>query len=92
MKIYQVELQLRRDKRPEELGIDLPAERSAGGFLRRKGRNMDDEKRNRPVSFNVTPHQHEQIERAAASEGLATASYVRRLVVTHLKQNHPVAA
>ena len=70
---------------------------SPGGFLRlEKGKeetSMSDdlERRTKPISFMVTQSQNEQIERAAASEGLATASYVRRLVVTHLKQS-PVAA
>jgi uncharacterized protein (DUF1778 family) len=38
----------------------------------------DNTKRTRPISFNVSPAEGELIERAAASEGLATASYVRR--------------
>jgi uncharacterized protein (DUF1778 family) len=66
------------------------------GFLRlsRKERAMSDdsERRTKPISFNVTPVQNEQIERAAASEGLATASYVRRVVVTHLAKQQTVAA
>jgi hypothetical protein len=52
----------------------------------------DSERRTKPISFNVTPVQNEQIERAAASEGLATASYVRRVVVTHLAKQQTVAA
>jgi uncharacterized protein (DUF1778 family) len=48
---------------------------------------MDDERRSKPISFNVTPSQNELIERAASAEGLATASYVRRLIVTHLAKS-----
>jgi hypothetical protein len=55
-----------------------------GGFSASDEQMSDDsEKRSKPISFNVMPVQNEQIERAAAvSEGLATASYVRRVVVT----------
>jgi hypothetical protein len=39
----------------------------------------DLERRTRPISFMVTTKQLEKVEHAAAaSEGLATASYVRR--------------
>jgi uncharacterized protein (DUF1778 family) len=64
------------------------------GFLRMKGaRSMsDEERRTKPISFMVTLAQNEAIERAAASEGLATASYVRRVVVTHLAKQETVAA
>jgi hypothetical protein len=51
----------------------------------------DSEKRSKPISFNVMSVQNEQIERAAVSEGLATASYVRRVVVT-LKRPRPLPA
>jgi len=44
--------------------------------------SADNDRRTKPISFMVTLAQNEQIERAAQSEGLATASYVRRLVVT----------
>jgi len=52
----------------------------------------DEERRTKPISFMVTLAQNEAIERAAASEGLATASYVRRVVVTHLAKQETVAA
>jgi uncharacterized protein (DUF1778 family) len=49
----------------------------------------DDERRTKPISFTVTPTQNELIERAAASEGLAIASFVRRVVVMNLAKQQP---
>jgi hypothetical protein len=52
----------------------------------------DGERRNKAITFAVSPGEVAQIEAAAASEGLAMASYVRRLVVTHLaRQNAQVS-
>ncbi len=70
---------------------ELPclADGPPGGFSASDEQMSDDsEKRSKPISFNVMPVQNEQIKRAAASEGLATASYVRRVVVT-LKRAAP---
>ena len=42
---------------------------------------MSELEQRKAVTFRASPVEIEQIERAAASEGLATASYVRRVAL-----------